>query len=263
MTYDQELKDRVYTLLQGFPRVSGKIELIAEVGSTVHNISAGNGMDDIDFTVVWTEDLSDLMAINPTHTTKMLRTAKEGERSGAGDIDLQVYSMRKFTSLCVHGNPSILNVLFVPEEKRLSSRYFFPATELAGLSHTKAAGKAFLGYVDAQMDRWVNHQTRRRVNRPELVAAHGYDTKYAAHAIRLAIQGQQFLDEGRIHIPMDEPVAGWLRQIRAGEVEEGMALDFCKVSRTRLQEALEHSTLPDYPDMVKVSQFLTNWHRGW
>ena len=36
-----------------------------------------------------------------------------------------------------------------------------------------------------------------RVNRPELIAAHGYDTKYAGHVLRLGYQGIEFLETGR------------------------------------------------------------------
>ena len=44
-------------------------------------------------------------------------------------------------------------------------------------------------------------------NRPELVAVHGYDTKYAMHALRLGLQGVELLTTGRITLPVPDRTA--------------------------------------------------------
>ena len=40
-------------------------------------------------------------------------------RSGAGDLDVVVYSARKWARLALGGNPSVLLLLFVPDEEVL------------------------------------------------------------------------------------------------------------------------------------------------
>jgi uncharacterized protein len=45
-------------------------------------------------------------------------------------------------------------------------------------------------------------------NRPELVAVHGYDTKYAMHALRLGLQGIELLTTGRTPCLHPNPAAG-------------------------------------------------------
>jgi len=42
-------------------------------------------------------------------------------------------------------------------------------------------------------------------NRPGLVAIHGYDTKYAMHALRLGLQGIELRTTCRITLPTPEP----------------------------------------------------------
>ena len=48
-------------------------------------------------------------------------------------------------------------------------------------------------------------QAGAHTNRPELVAAHGYDTKYAMHALRLGLQGIELLTTGSHHAARPEP----------------------------------------------------------
>lgn len=48
------------------------------------------------------------------------RTQPEGVRSGPGDLDLIVYSLRKWLRLALAGNPTILLPLFVPTDHLVS-----------------------------------------------------------------------------------------------------------------------------------------------
>lgn len=243
-------------LLDRFPITKGRLDLIVEVGSTAHNISGGS--DDLDLTAIWTERFVDLMQLDPAHSTKMLRTAPEGARSKPGDVDLQVYSMRKFVALCTKGNPSILNTLFVPGV--VYERAPFPRAELAALSHTKSAGRSYLGFMDSQLKRWDEGKVAQRVNRPEEVEKYGFAVKFAAHAIRLGIQGSQFLTTGHVTIPMNESDASELRRLRRGEMSEIAARSWAQAVHEQLRIDLENSTLPEGPDRDRVLGFLADWH---
>ena len=68
-------------------------------------------------------------------------------------------------------------------------------------------------------------QSGAHTNRPELVAVHGYDTKYAMHALRLGVQGTELLTTGRITLPIPEPHRAYLRSIRRGECPLPEVLD--------------------------------------
>ena len=46
-------------------------------------------------------------------------TQPEGARSGPGDLDLVAYSLRKYVRLALKGHPTVLLLLFVPDELTL------------------------------------------------------------------------------------------------------------------------------------------------
>jgi hypothetical protein len=129
-------------------------------------------------------------------------------RSGAGDLDVIIYSARKWGRLALAGNPTVLLVLFVPDEEVVFRNH--AGAELVGNAHrfvSRLAAGRFLGYLQGQKAAMTG-QAGAHASRPELVAAHGYDTKYAMHALRLGLQGIELLTTGRITLPVPEPDRG-------------------------------------------------------
>jgi RNA repair pathway DNA polymerase beta family len=109
-------------------------------------------------------------------------------RSGAGDLDVIIYSARKWARLALAGNPTVPLVLFVPDSNVVFRDQ--AGAELAANAHrfvSRLAAGRYLGYLQAQKAA-MTRQAGARTNRPELVAVHGYDAKYAMHALRLALQ---------------------------------------------------------------------------
>jgi hypothetical protein len=94
------------------------------------------------------------------------------------------------------------------------------------------------------------------VQRPELEKAFGFDTKFAMHMTRVAYQGIELLETGRISFPMLEPVRRHIRNIRLGLVP----LDEILEEATRLEEklvALRQTThLPDEPNRPYVEDWM-------
>jgi uncharacterized protein len=138
-------------------------------------------------------------------------------RSGAGDLDVIIYSARKWARLALAGNPTVLLVLFVPDHEVVYRNQV--GTELAANAHrfvSRLAAGRYLGYLKAQKVAMTGG-AGAHTNRPELVAVHGYDTKYAMHALRLGLQGIELLSTGRITLPVPEPHREYLRSIRRGE----------------------------------------------
>ena len=146
------------------------------------------------------------------------RTQPEGHPSGPGDLDLTVYGLRKFCVLALKGSPTALLPLFV--ERRAPARDARPRARscatLAPAFVARSTGRAFLGYLTNQRRGLTGerHATRTR----ELSKLHGYDTKYAMHALRIAYQGIELLSTGRITLPVPEPERSELRSVRNGEL---------------------------------------------
>lgn len=82
---------------------------------------------------------------------------------------------------------------------------------------SRLAANRFLGYPSAQRGAMTG-QSGAHTNRLELVAVHGYDTKYAMHALRLGVQGVELLSPGRITLPVPGPDRAHLRAVLRGEV---------------------------------------------
>jgi hypothetical protein len=135
--------------------------------------------------------------------------------SQAGDLDLTVYSLRKFAKLAANGNPTVQILLFV--EPIFMNRWGQRLRDRADLFASKEAGARFLGYLQAQRERLLGQRGQMRVTRTELIERHGYDTKFAMHAVRLGYQGVEYLETGRLTLPM-EGGREYCMSVRRGQV---------------------------------------------
>ena len=181
-------------------------------------------------------------------------------RSGAGDLDVVIYSARKWARLALAGNPTVLLVMFVPDEE-VVYRNEAGAELVANADRfvSKLAGRRFLGYLQGQQAAMTG-EIGAHTNRPELVAIHGYDTKYAMHALRLGFQGAELLTSGRITLPVPEPHRAYLRSIRRGEVELPEVLEAVSAAEAELIRLTGSSTLPAEPDRRWVDDWLHRSH---
>jgi hypothetical protein len=116
-----------------------------------------------------------------------------------------------------------------------------------------AAGR-FLGCLNAQKAA-ITDRARAHTSRPGLVAAHGYDTKHAMHALRLGLQGIELLTTGRITLPVPQPHREYLRSIRRGEVPLAEVISAVNDAEDRLAGLQDRSSLPGQPDR--------RWVDGW
>lgn len=108
----------------------------------------------------------------------------------------------------------MLLVLFVPDDEIVfRSQVGAQLTDNAHQFVSRLAAIRFLGYLRSQKAAMTGDRSAH-TNRPEMVAEHGYDTKYAMHALRLALQGVELLTTGRITLPVPEPHRTYLRAIR-------------------------------------------------
>ena len=112
---------------------------------------------------------------------------------------------------------------------------------------SKLAAARFLGYLQSQRAAMTG-EVGAHTNRPELIAVHGYDTKYAMHALRLGVQGVELLTTGRITLPVPEPERAYLRQVRRGEVRLDDVVAQVDEAEARLAALQDTSDLPAEPD---------------
>jgi predicted nucleotidyltransferase len=181
-------------------------------------------------------------------------------RSGAGDLDVVIYSARKWARLALAGNPSVLLLLFVPDaEVVYRDEIGAELTANAERFVSRLAAERFLGYLQQQKAAMTG-EVGAHTNRPELVREHGYDTKYAMHALRLGFQGAELLTTGRISLPVPEPHLTFLRSVRQGHVALREVLDAVGSAEARLTALQDSPDVPAQPDRAWVDGWL---HRSY
>lgn len=231
------------------------------VGSVVHGLS-NPGTDDRDELGVCIEPPEYLLGFRRFEHF-VFRTQPEGHSSGPGDLDLVVYGLRKYCHLLLKGSPTVLLPMFVDDEHVVARTDL--GSELQTLAPTiicRSTGRAFLGYLDAQRKGLTGerHATRSR----ELSRRHGYDTKYAMHALRIGHQGAELLTTGRISLPVDEPIRSELMAVRRGEVPLGEVIVGIDASVRKLEEIIAGDSLTDRPDVDAVNEFVARaYRRAW
>ncbi len=236
------------------------------VGSTVHGLAI-DGQDDRDETGIYIPPATYLCGLERPETY-IWRTQPEGARSGPGDIDLVIYTLRRWMELAVAGNPSILTLLFVPDDALIvRSELGDRLRALAPSILSRQAGHRFLGYLHGQRQRLLGGGKQNRVpKRPELIEKYGFDVKYAGHALRLGLQGVELMRTGRITLPMPKSDRSTVLAVRRGErpfTETLTLIDEAAHTLSALVADVSRSPLRERPDMTAVNRFLVEAHRGW
>lgn len=242
--------------------------LRVQVGSGVHGTSI-EGTDDRDEMGVCIEPPEYVIGLKRfeqyEHHTAWERPGGLKNRSGPGDLDINIYSLRKFTRLALNGNPSILIAFFTPPKDTVfEDGYGMSLRNMAPWIISKEAAPRFSGYLHAQRRSMLSHEGKGRdVTRPELIEKYGWDTKFGGHMLRLGFQGLELLRTGRITLPMPEHERAIVRRCRTG----GMTMAECLAMSQDLEDCLidevETSDLREHPDRDKVDKWLTAMYQAW
>lgn len=227
------------------------------VGSTSYGAHI-EGQDDRDEMGVFIEPKIAVLGLTPIDHY-IQRDQPDGVRSQPGDLDLTLYSLRKFVRLAAAGNPSVIVLLWLQQyelKTELGDRLIGMGQEFI----SRESGKRFLGYLQAQRKRLTGERTRN-VSRPELVEKYGFDTKFAMHALRLGYQGIELLMEGTLTLPMPPKELSILRNVRQGYFKYGEVLQLIEDAENRLIAIVEKATRK--VDYEKVNQFLVEMHEDY
>jgi len=238
--------------------------LLVEVGSTAHGTGLPGGEDHDELGVV-VERPEEVLGLGERgFESVMQRSQPEGTRSGPGDTDRTLHSLRRFVRLAASGNPSILMSLWAPVIFSTPE-----GDELQGL------GEAFVGrhvipryrgYMQSQAERLLGvrghsgHGRRGGGQREELLAAHGYDTKYAMHCARLGFQGIELLTTRRLDLPIGGEPADWLRAVRRGDVSFGEWWERVLALDTALGRMESDESIPERCDSARIEAWTVSTH---
>lgn len=195
--------------------------------------------------------------------------------------DCVFYEIKKLISLLLQGNPNVLSLLWLNQEHILHMDESFASlwcnrSWFVG----KHIYKPFAGYASSQLARMESSTAELKArgmhpnhkgffyDRPEnlcylgekrkrLVLKHGYDTKNAAHLIRLLRMCVEFLENGYLRVYRKKDRTELLN-IKKGryslEKVKSMAYDLFQEAK----DAYENSKLPEGPNYDKVEAWLVH-----
>jgi len=234
-----------------------------EVGSTIHGIGLEN-KDDRDEMGVCIEPPEYVMGLEVfeqyEYRTARERTGIRDARSQPGDLDLTVYSLRKYLRLAIKGNPTVMLLLFVPEDRLVvKTPLGKELQELAPAIASRSAGQQFLGFLTAQKQRLLRERGTAKIPSRD-----DQNAKYAAHMLRLGYQGVEFLTTGRITLPIPERDRELVLDTKRGEADMNRVLSTVAELERELADLIDTSPLQPEPDQEAVNRFLVEAHlRSW
>lgn len=238
------------------------------VGSGVHGIAIA-GTDDHDEMGIFIEPRANVYGTESALDHHIWRTQPEGARSGPGDTDYVGYSLRKYLRLAAKGNPTALLPLFAPDDAVLvRSKIGDELRDMRTLFLTQESVRRFLGYMEAQHERMMGGGKRNRVpNRPELIERYGWDVKYGAHALRLALQGLEIVTTGHLTLPMRPHDRDQVLAVKRGEVHQNDVSVEITVISEAIKDELARNRLPEHPpwptlNVWSIEAHEAHWHRG-
>ena len=175
-----------------------------------------------------------------------------------GEQDYEVYGLRKFLRLALKGNPTVTELLFNQLYVDDPPAVGLELQDLYPFIVSRQAGKAYLGYMEAQRKRLTGERGNagHGIMRTELIEQHGFDTKFAMHMLRLGFQGIELLSEGHLTLPIREPNRTYLRQVREGAFSIDQCLSKAAELEVVLKDLLKTSSVQDQPQTEAVEEWM-------
>jgi len=225
-------------------------------GSELHGAKV-NETDDLDIYGVYIEPPELVLGLEGLPHF-VWSTAGNERRNGPDDVDVTLYSLKKWASLACKGNPTALHFLFssnaqgspVWEEFLRQKRLFL----------TQTCVPQFLGFADDQLKRMTGRRGRgKKGQRPEIEERYGYDVKAAMHTLRLLYECQELVTHGTITLP--RPEKDLLIRVRTGKFSMDRVISMASELFDACERAKAQSILPKKIDRPAVSKLVADSYR--
>jgi len=235
--------------------------LLGYRGSIAHNMyvhkSNPNSIDDKDIMGIYIAPIDHYLGI---------KQIKEVKEKFIKEWDCVCYELRKIINLLIKGNPNVLSLLWVKEQHIIfNTKWGELLRENRNLFTSKQVYHSFNGYAWGQFKRMTHQKYNGYMGakRKALVDKYKFDTKNAAHLVRLLKMGIEFLKEGVLYVERED--APYLLSIKNGE----WPLEKVKAEAERLfklcEETYTQSKLPNTVNHDKINdlckQILIDYHK--
>jgi predicted nucleotidyltransferase len=226
--------------------------LLAQVGSHSHGTyipPKDGGIDDIDIMGLVVPPASYYLGLDKF----------EHLCTWVDEYDITLYEAKKFMGLLLKNNPNVIGLLWLDENMyKIRTPEGQMLIDNRDIFSSKLSYKSFTGYAYSQLRKMEPGEYKgfMGAKRKELVDKFGYDTKNAAHLIRLLRMGMEFMTTGELNVMRHD--SGQLIDIKRGlyTFEEIQAL--AKSLFSKAEDAFIHSKLPNQPDYKRANELLQN-----
>jgi len=235
----------------GFPFPDRVIHLFVG-GSELHGAKV-HGTDDLDIYGVYVEPPEMILGLE-SFPHFVWSTAGDDRRNGPNDVDVTLYSLKKWAGLACKGNPTALHFLFT--KSVINTPIWSQVRDRREVFLARTCAKQFLGFADDQLKRMAGQKGRgKKGQRPEIEAKYGYDVKAAMHTLRLLYECEELVSEGRITLP--RPERDFLIRVRTGKYSIEKVIAMAHKLFAECEEAARNSQLPEKVDRTAVSKLVT------
>ena len=240
----------------GFPFPDRLIHVFVG-GSELHGAKV-HGTDDLDIYGLYIEPPELILGLE-SQPHYVWSTADNERRNGPADVDVTLYSLKKWAGLACKGNPIALHFLFT--KSAVKNPIWSAILGKREVFLSRLCVPQFLGFADAQLKRMTGQMGRgKKGQRPELEAKYGYDVKAGMHVIRLLHECQELVTTGKITLP--RPERDLLIRVRTGKYSMDTVLSMAQRQFAECEEAARLSPLPEKIDRAAVSAILANAYRN-
>jgi predicted nucleotidyltransferase len=225
-------------------------------GSELHGAKVG-ATDDLDLYGVYLERPEQALGLIP-NPHFVWSTAQDDRRNGPDDVDLTLYSLRRWAELAAKGNATALHFLFAGATAT-SSPEWTQIQQASSLFLARHSAEQFLGFAENQRKRITGEAGRgTKGRRPEYECIHGYDSKAAMHCLRLYYECIELMREGRITLP--RPERNFLIEVRQGTLTLEDFDQKADQLRHEAEQARDVSLLPEDIDRAAISDLVASVH---
>ncbi|MGZ7074020.1 MAG: DNA polymerase beta superfamily protein [Candidatus Angelobacter sp.] len=241
--------------LSGFDRPQDLIHLFVG-GSELHGAKVGK-TDDTDLYGVYIESPEHALGLDPREHF-VWSTAGDERRNGPDDVDITLYSLRKWAGMAAKGNATALHFLFA-EPREVDPKTWQKIQARSQLFLSRSSAKQFLGFSDDQFKRLTGEKgSGKKGQRPEYIGKYGFDTKAAMHGLRLLYECLELMAHRRITLP--RPEKDLLIEVRTGEWPLEKVLSHSQKLANAVEEAVASSPLPERVDRAAISKLVAQVH---
>jgi uncharacterized protein len=228
-------------------------------GSELHGAKV-HGTDDLDIYGVYIEPPEMALGLD-SMPHFVWSTAGDDRRNGPNDVDITLYSLKKWSGLACKGNPTALHFLFA--ESALENPVWSRIVSKKDVFLARSCAKQFTGFADDQLKRMTGRKGRgKKGQRPEIEAKYGYDVKAGMHTLRLLYECKELVTEGRITMP--RPERDLLIRVRTGKYSADKVVAMAQKQFAECEAAAKASSLPEKIDRAAVSKLLAeSYRRAW